>query len=181
MKKEIGIILMLGILCSCSDQVKRENRQMKKINTTQPTNKSNEEIRVVKNTGEKLFTKILDTVTSKPVTIQLLRENQWAYKPFDNCLSYLKFEQNGKGISFNCEMEEEYEMTYQIDGLKIYVSEFDIPHTDNAEQRRIKSRTDTYIYNGESLIMVDSKMYNIPGMSWTPEIEVVINYKRMNN
>lgn len=75
-------------------------------------------------------------------------------------------------------MEEDYQMTYRVEGNKIFISEYDIPHVDNQKRKKIKSRDDTYVYNGQSLIMVDSKMYNIGGLEWTPKIEVVINYDR---
>ena len=45
------------------------------------------------------------------------------------------FKENGKGISVNCEIDDDYEMTYKIEANRIYVSEFDIPQTDNTEQR----------------------------------------------
>ena len=89
------------------------------------------------------------------------------------------FKENGKGISVNCEIDDDYEMTYKIEANRIYVSEFDIPQTDNTEQRKIKFREDIYIYNGEFLIMIDSRMYNLIGKEWTPEIEVIIRYERM--
>ena len=136
---------------------------------------------MVKKTGRDLFKSIKDTVTIRSITVQHLIENKWTYKPSDNCESYLKFRENGKGISVDCEIGDDNEMTYRIIENKIYVSEFDIPPTDNTEQKKIKFREGIFIYNGESLIMIDSKMYNIIEKEWIPEIEEVIWYRRIRN
>lgn len=131
---------------------------------------------IKKKVGKELFKAIFDTITIHNVSVDFLIINQWIYRPFDNCESFLKFQSNGTGVSYNCEIEEEFEMTYRVEGNRIFVAEYDIPHVDNSEHKKIKYRDDTYVYNGHSLILIDSKMYNIGGREWTPEIEVVIDY-----
>ncbi|RZJ50649.1 MAG: hypothetical protein EOO19_02700 [Chryseobacterium sp.] len=181
MKTAIQTIIALTILCSCGQQA-RQNEQVtdtagKNQLESTLTNKVDSQI-IEKKVGQELFKSILDTINVKTITVDFIINNQWFYRPFDNCESYLKFQENGKGISYNCEMEEDYEMTYKIEGNKLFIAEYDIPHVDNEERKKIKYRDDTYVYNGHSLIMVGSKMYNIGGLEWTPKIEVVINYDR---
>lgn len=179
MKIVINTIIALTFLYSCGQQA-TQNEQVSITpdkNESTLTKKVNNKI-TGKKVGQELFKSILDTITVKTITTDLLINNQWFYRPFRNCESYLKFQENGKGISFNCEMEVDYEMTYKIEGNKVFIAEYDIPQVDNEEEKKIKIRDDIYIYNGHSLIMVDSKMYNIGGLEWIPEIEFVINYDR---
>lgn len=181
MKTAIQTIIVLIFLCSCGQQATQNKQDKNTSDNNQPdsilTNKVDVQI-TEKKVGQELFKSILDTITIKTITVDFLINNQWVYRPFDNCKSYLKFQENGKGISYSCEMEEDYEITYKIEGNKVFIAEYDIPHVDNEERKKIKYRYDTYVYNGHSLIMVDSKMYNIGGLEWTPKIEVVINYDR---
>lgn len=181
MKTTILTIIALTFLWSCGQQAMHNeqvtNTSDKNQTASPQTNKSGNQT-TEKKVGQELFKSILDTITVNSIMVDYLINNQWIYRPFDNCESYLKFQENGKGISYSCEMEEDYEMTYKIEGNKVFIAEYDIPHVDNEEGKKIKYRDDTYVYNGHSLIMIDSKMYNIGGLEWTPEIEVVINYDR---
>ena len=131
-----------------------------------------------KKVGEVLFNSILDTIKVKPLSTELLKTHNWFFRPFEMCSSSLTFLEGDKGTSYNCEMNEEYEMNYQIKENRLHISEFEIPLTDNPEKKKIKFRDDTYIYNGNALVLVGSKMYNIVGQEWTPKIEVVINYNK---
>lgn len=181
MKTTILTIIALTFLTSCGQQTRQSEQQTdnsEKNQTELPLPEKNIEQETKKIVGQELFKTILDTITIETISTDFLINNQWIYRPFDNCESYLKFQANGKGISYNCEMEEDYEMTYKIEGNKVFIAEYDIPHVDNEERKKIKYRADTYVYNGHSLIMVDSKMYNMGGLEWTPKIEVVINYDK---
>jgi hypothetical protein len=181
MKTAIQTILVLFIFCSCGQQTGQKEQFINStVNSQTDTNQTDSKsiVQPDKKVGEQLFKEILDTIKIEAITNAFLLKNQWAYKPFDNCSSFLKFKANGKGLSYNCEMEEEYEMTYQVIENRVYIAEYDIPHVDNEEQKKIKFRDDIYVYNGHSLIMIGSKMYNIGGLEWTPKIEDVINYDR---
>ena len=181
MKTTILTIIALTFFYSCGQQTGQNVEQTTKSEKNQTELKlaeKNADQENEKKVGQDLFKSILDTISIKTISIDFLVNNQWIYRPFDTCESYLKFQANGKGISYNCEMEEDYEMTYKIEGNKVFVAEYDIPHVDNEERKKIKYRDDTYVYNGHSLIMVDSKMYNIGGREWIPKIGVVINYDR---
>lgn len=181
MKTTILTIIALTFLNSCGQQTRQNEQQTnssEKNQTELQSTEKNADKKTELKVGQELFKAILDTITTEKISVDFLVNNQWIYRPFDNCESYLKFQVNGKGISYNCEMEEDYEMTYKIEGNKLFIAEYDIPHVDNEERKKIKYRDDTYVYNGHSLIMVDSKMYNIGGREWIPKIEVVINYDR---
>jgi len=181
MKTTILIIIVLTFLCSCGQQTRQNEQESYAVNKNQSDlvlNHKNENQEIEKKVGKELFNSILDSINIETITIGFLIKNQWIYRPFNNCESCLKFQVNGKGVSYNCEMEEDYEMTYKVEGNKVFIAEYETPHLDNEERKKIKFRDDTYVYNGHSLILVDSKMYNIGGLEWTPKIEVVINYDR---
>ncbi len=181
MKTTILTIIALTFLNSCGQQTRKEEQQTKdseKNQTELPLTQKNTDQETEKKIGQELFKSILDTITIVAISTDFLVNNQWIYRPYDSCESYLKFQANGKGIIYDCEIEEYYEMTYRIEGNKVYIAEYDILDVDNEEGKKIKSRDDTYVYNGHSLILVDSKMYSIGGLEWTPEIEDVINYDR---
>ncbi len=181
MKTTAQLIFTLTILCSCGQQATQKDILINDSEENQveiALTKKVQEQETRKKIGQELFKSIMDTINIKTISKEFLINNQWVYRPFYNCESYLKFQENGKGISYNCEMEEVYEMTYKIEENKLFIAEYDIPQVDNEEKRKIKYRDDTYVYNGHSLLMVDSKMYNIGGLEWTPKIEVVINYDR---
>ena len=181
MKTTILTIIALTFLSSCGQQTGQKEQQTtnsEKIQTELTLTEKITDQETEKKIGQELFKSILDTIKIETISADFLVKNQWIYRPFENCESYLKFKASGKGISYNCEMEEDYEMTYKIEGNKVFIAEYDIPHVDNEERKKIKFRDDTYVYNGHSLIMVDSKMYNIGGLEWTPKIEVVIGYDR---
>jgi len=179
-KLKIFILLIVIIFVSCGNSAKtNENNDLAKDTIVE------KEIDFVsqsdKKVGKELFDAILDTINIQSISVYFLITNEWFFEPFDSCKSYLKFFNNGKGIDYNCEMEEEYEITYRIEENRIYISEFDTPHVDNPEGKKIKSRDDIYVYNGHSLIMINSKMYSVSGVEWIPKVEVVINYDRKTN
>jgi len=182
MMKFIQIILILILISSCEKKTKQiengvestENSQLYSATERMNSNKFEKKI------GLELFKSILDTVKIETITKNQLINNEWIYNPFDKCESHFVFKNNGTGVSYNCEMEDDYEMTFRIEENKVYISEYDIPHVDNKERKKIKFRDDVFIYNGKSLLMVNSKMYNNVGLEWTPDIEVVIEYKRKN-
>jgi len=181
MKTTILTIIALTFLTSCGQQTRQNEQQTdnsEKYQTELPLTEKITDQETKKKVGQELFKAILDTIAIETISADILINNQWIYRPFDNCESYLKFQTNGKGISYNCEMEEDYEMTYKIEHNKVVVSEYDIPHVDNEERKKIKFREDTYIFNGNSLILVDAKMYNMANIEWTPDIEIVVTYDR---
>lgn len=171
----------MTLFCSCGQHASKydpPDNKFEKNQTESPLAEITSDQKTEKNVGEDLFRIIMDTIKMDTITVNFLINNRWIFKPFDNCESYLKFQENGKGISYNCELEEDYEMTYKIQENKVFIAEYEIPHVDNEERKKIKYRDDTYVFNGHSLIMVNSRMYNIGGREWTPEIEVVINYEK---
>jgi len=182
--KFIQIILILILISSCGKKTKHIENGKESTEKSQaeirPTEKMNSN-KFEKKIGLELFKSILDTVKIETITKKQLINNEWIYKPFDSCESHFKFKNNGTGVSYNCEMEEDYEMTFRIDENKVYISEYNIPHVENKERKKIKFRDDIFIYNGKSLLMVNSKMYNNVGLEWTPNIEVVIEYERKKN
>ena len=181
MKTTILTIIALTFLTSCGQQTRQNEQQTdnyEKYQTELPWTEKITDQETKKKVGQELFKAILDTIAIETISANFLINNQWIYRPFDNCESYLKFQTNGKGISYNCEMEEDYEMTYKIEHNKVVVSEYDIPHVDNEERKKIKFREDTYIYNGNSLILVNAKMYNMANIEWTPDIEIAVTYDR---
>jgi len=181
MKTTILTIIALTFLTSCGQQTRQNEQQTdnyEKYQTELPWTEKITDQETKKKVGQELFKTILDTIAIETISADFLINNQWIYRPFDNCESYLKFQTNEKGISYNCEMEEDYEMTYKIEHNKVVVSEYDIPHVDNEERKKIKFREDTYIFNGNSLILVDAKMYNMANIEWTPDIEIVVTYDR---
>ena len=181
MKKTIQIIIVMILLYSCGQQArekKQDSESADKNQTESIQSDTNVGQNIEKKVGEELFNSILDTINIEMITNDFLTKNNWIFRPFEDCESYLQFKENGKGISYSCEMDLDYEMLYRIEGNKVLVSEYDIPHVDNEEGKIIKYRDDIYVYNGHSLILVGSSMYNIGGLEWTPDIERVIKYER---
>lgn len=177
--KILIITFSILILSSCENEPKQQSTD---LNSSTKRHQSNVATNTTqKKVGQDLFASILDTVKIEPLSIGLLIKNDWVFTPIENCKSYLKFQENGKGISYNCELEEDFEIMYIIDDNRLKVSEYGIPHVDNPDYQKIKIRDDMYVYNGFSLIMVNSKMYNITGKERTPQIEVVIGFNRNNN
>jgi hypothetical protein len=114
MKTTTHAIIALTFLTSCGQQARQNEQQTnysEKNQTELVLPQKNKEQEIEKKFGQELFKLILDTITIKTISTDFLINNQWVYRPFDNCESYLKFQINGKGISYNCEMDEDYEMT----------------------------------------------------------------------
>jgi hypothetical protein len=179
MKTLIQIILVLIIFCSCGQKTGQNKSNLNSIEIIKSDNR--EVKKIEKKIGLQLFQSILDTIKIKEITKDFLIKNKWTYRPFSNCESYLKFKNNLEGIEYSCEMEAGYEVIYRVEKNRVYITEYDVPQVNNEERKKIKIRDDIYVYNGHSLIMVNSKMYNIGGFEWVPEIEVVINYDRQKN
>ena len=128
-------------------------------------------------TGQELFNSILDTISLKHLDAEILTKSRWKFNPFENCISYYSFKENGIGELYSCEREWKYEIKYQILNDTLLIEEFDNPTEDNPENKIVKVRDDKFIYNGKSLILIGSTLYNMGGISWTPDIELVIEYK----
>jgi hypothetical protein len=128
--------------------------------------------------GEDLFEKIKDTLRIKSLDYETLINSKWEFHIADNCINEFHFNQKNIGKITDCEIEETFEIKYKIIDDTLFVEEYSIPHVDNPEGKMIKSRDDIYVYNGHSLIMVGSTMYNIGGKSWTPKIKAIIEYRR---
>lgn len=192
MKKHILIVFFATLLFSC-EQAKREKSE--NYSSTIENNKTdfkkneiieeeNKNLLVKSNVieselkGEELFKSILDTITIKELTIDLLTNSKWIYVPFDNCLSTYTFLTDGKGVSYNCEQELDFEIKFNIKNNFLMIEEFDIPHVDNPDNRKIKVKDDKFIFDGKSLVLVGSTIYNIGGKSWTPEISIVVKYDK---
>lgn len=73
-------------------------------------------------------------------------------------------------------MELTAEISYKIEKDNVLITEYDIVDENEIQLKKIKVREDTYAYNGKCLLLIDSKMYNIRGDAWIPEIEDVISY-----
>lgn len=131
--------------------------------------------------GIHFFKIILDTITVSELTPQLLIKTKWYSVPFENCISIYSFNEDGKGENYNCELEDMSEIFYKIQNDTLLIEEYNIPHVDNPEQRRIMTRLDKYVYNGIALTMIGSTMYNLIGKQWTPSIKTVIEYLPENN
>lgn len=139
MKTVIQTVLVLFIFCSCEQQTGQKDQFINStVNYQTDTNQTDSKSIAYpdKKVDEQLFKIILDSIKIEAITDDFLLKNQWSYKPFDNCSSFLKFKANGKGLSYNCEMEEEYEMTYRVKENRVYIAEYDIPHVDNEEQKK---------------------------------------------
>lgn len=121
-----------------------------------------------------LLEKITDTIKKKPLTIHLLRNNNWQYKPFENCIS--KFDFNLLKY-YDCEQNEENLIEYFIKKDTLFLTEYYEPTVDNPKRKTIKKRSDKYLFNGFSLIMVDSEIYSIGSDTITPKIEFIISYE----
>jgi len=192
MRKLTLLTLIVGLLISCGQNNNSNNdKDLKQIDSekkdtiNQPVKNDKIEKTEIKSNliesnlqGEELFKSILDTITIENLTTDLLINSNWIFAPFDNCLSTLTFKSDGDGVSYNCELEFDFEIKYKIDNNYLLIEEYDIPHVDNPEQKKIKTRDDKYIFDGQSLIMIGSTMYNIGGKSWTPQIKVVIKYDK---
>jgi len=173
--------IILGFSCQNSKNDKKVTETPKSNPEIIEKTKVETEISDEKNiVGQEFFNLILDTISIKPISKEILLDFDWEYKPFDNCNSTLTFNPSGKGDSYNCEMEEWNEIVYKISSDTLLIQEFDIPHVDNPEQKRIKTRDDKYVFNGYALYMIGSIMHNIGGKSWTPKIHDVIEYKKEN-
>ena len=170
------VILTLALFISCKN-LTIENRNLRGKETKDSTDFSIKSLNLMeKKVGKDLFVAILDTIKPAKITTELLKNNDWVFTPFVNCISYMKFGNSGKGLSYDCEMDIELEMQYEVRDNKILVSEFDIPETDNSTRRKIKISDYTFIYNGFSLILVDAINHDLSGHSDIPPIEVLINY-----
>ena len=176
----VGLVV-LGFSCQNSKTDKKVTETPKPNPVITEKSKVKPETSKKKNAvGQEFFNLILDTISIKPISEDILLDFDWIYKPFDNCVSTMTFNPSGKGDSYNCEMEESYDITYKLNSDTVLVQEFDIPHVDNPEQKRIKTRDDKYVFNGNCLYMIGSTMHNVDGKSWTPKIHNIIEYKKEN-
>lgn len=192
MKKHLLLVFFATLLLSCEQAKKEKSENNSSIIENHKTDLNENEIKeeenenlIVKSNvieselkGEELFKSILDTITIKELTIDLLTSSKWIYVPFDNCLSTYTFLTDGKGVSYNCEQELDFEIKFNIKNNFVLIEEFDIPHVDNQENKKIKVRDDKFIFDGKSLVLVGSTIYNIGGKSWTPEIDIVVKYDK---
>ena len=135
-------------------------------------------IRAEERVGNDLFNAILDTITIDELSIPILTESNWTYKPFPNCISTLTFAIDETGIEYNCEIGEEYSLHYSVNQDTLYVTEYHVPHVDNPEGETRRLRDDKYVLNNNSLTLVGSTMYNNAQRSYVPQIAVVIQYDR---
>ena len=129
MKITILKIIALTFLTSCvqhKEQNEQRTNNSEKSQTELFLTEKNTDPETDKKIGQKLFKSILDTITIETISADFLIKNQWIYKPFDNCKSYLKFQPNGKGISYDCEMEEADEITYKIEKNRLFITEYDM-------------------------------------------------------
>jgi hypothetical protein len=148
MKKYLVIgFIIFGFSCQNSQTEKKvseipnKNPEITEKPKVEPKKPDQENI-----VGQEFFDLILDTISIKPISKELLLDYEWEYKPFDNCKSILTFNPSGNGDSYNCEMEEWNEIVYKISSDTLLIQEFDIPHVDNPEQKRIKIRDDKYVF-----------------------------------
>jgi hypothetical protein len=93
----------------------------------------------------------------------------------------LTFNNDGTGIEYNCEIEEDYSFTYSVTEDTLFMTEYHIPHVDNPEGKTLKLRDDKYVLNNNSLTLVGSTMYNNAGIPFEPKIEVIIQFEQKKN
>lgn len=164
--KNLAFALVIAFMISCTQHNKAVN----------PTTAKSNNDKVVRLVGSELFKVIRDTVRVQPITTALLADNDWEFYPGEKCVSSYSFNADFKGTGYDCEVMDEFEVKYQITKDTLNVEQYERANIDT-ENNMIKTRDDKYVYNGTSLIMIDSKMYS-NNKIWTPEIEVVIIYHR---
>ncbi len=135
---------------------------------------NNKEVIKEKITGEAFLQSIRDTIKKEKISENFLQSNSWFYQPFEDCISYYLFEKNGKGTSFDCEMEDTLCFTYYIKNDEIHISEFDFEN--HISKRKIKTREDVYVFSSNKLTLIDSRFLS-ESKSWVPEIENIICYQ----
>lgn len=131
--------------------------------------------------GNELFSAILDTIQAEGLSETILTQSNWTFVPFTDCISSLNFNDDGTGIEYNCEIEEDYFFTYLVKTDTLLMTEYHIPHVDNPEGETLKLRDDKYVLNNNSLTLVGSTMYNNAGIPFEPKIEVIIQYEQKKN
>jgi hypothetical protein len=163
MARYTAVIPFLVVFCFC------------RLNVNGQAAKSNKKL-----IGNELFKGILDTMEIKPLTKRLLIGDKWIFKPSDvpDCISYLLFEVDGKGKSYDCELGGTDSITYKIVNNKLLVSQYGFPSEDYSYKQKVKLREDTYHYNGHSLTLTGSYTCGPSGRKSIPKIEVVIAYSR---
>lgn len=164
--KNLAFALGLGFILSCTQQNNVEN----------PTTTRSANDKAIKPVGSELFKLIRDTVNVQPLTSNLLTNNDWEFYPEDKCVSSYSFKSDYNGTGYDCEVMEEFRIKYQIVKDTLSVEQYERPNIDT-ENKDIKTRDDKYVYDGSSLILINSKMYS-GDRTWTPKIEVVIKYHK---
>ncbi len=109
---------------------------------------------------------------------ELIIENtKWEWKLEDNCINYLKFEEGGSYIEFNCELGEKWKGEYKIkeDTLllinKIYTS--DVPGEGEYVQNEYKM-----ILTSKGLHVVYSRVFDDGSWNENWIKEPVVFYKK---
>jgi hypothetical protein len=170
------LLLVLLLFYACSS---RSNKDIVQNIDSSSKNRKNVDTLIQKRlSGKELFETIKDTLHKKSIDYKTLLNSKWEFLIANNCINTIQFFENNTGKNIDCEIEELYEIKYKIIDDTLYIEEYTIPHVDNPEGKKLKSRDDIYVYNGHSLIMIGSTMHNIGGKSWTPKIRTVIEYKR---
>lgn len=111
-------------------------------------------------TGEALFKSIRDTVQLKKLSHEILKNGNWVFAPFDSCYSSLSFITDSIGSNYDCEFGYSFPLKYFIKNDTLFTSVYDIATEDNPDMKEQLSNDDKYIYNGNSLVLIDSKSYS---------------------
>lgn len=107
----------------------------------------------------------------------ILENTKWEWKLEDNCINYLKFEEGGSYIKFNCELGEKWEGEYKLkeDTLflidKIYTS--DVPGKGEYVQNEYK-----LILSSKGLHVVYSRVFEDGSWNENWIKEPVVYYKK---
>jgi len=158
---KLYVLLIIGFLCSSCETEKKN----------QPQNNSL--------TGESLFKSIRDTVQLKKLSHEILNNGNWVFTPFDSCSTSLSFITDTSGSNYDCEFGYSFPFKYFIKNDTLFISVYDIPTEDNPDSKEQISNDDKYIYNGSSLILIDSKAYSGFGVT-TAEIQIPVVFKNIN-
>jgi hypothetical protein len=101
MKKYLVIgFIIFGFSCQNSQTEKKvseipnKNPEITEKPKVEPKKPDQENI-----VGQEFFDLILDTISIKPISKELLLDYEWEYKPFDNCKSILTFNPSGNVAS----------------------------------------------------------------------------------
>lgn len=178
-------IALVGLSCSTTPR-QEEQKTTEPVEIVEQPKKSTSELTEPEDPttfdvkGYELFKAIRDTISYERLSVNILTNSNWRWTALPNCYNYYKFLSDSTGTSISaCEIDEENDLTYSIVSDTLLITEFHIPHTDNPEGETLKRREDKYLYTGNSIVMVNSALFNNAGIPREPKIEVIIEYNQL--